>query len=942
LVVWANLSFKNQQRHIHDRGRKFSRKYRHTNKINLTEFPKDIKFKYDWRKYQQRVLNDLQDQLTDGHLHIIAPPGSGKTVLGLEVAIRLNKPTLVLAPTIAIRNQWIQRFCELFLQATMTPDWISRDIRNPKFLTVVTYQGLHAAANNLKIEEEDQIENEEETGDNDSSKANNVNLENIINGLKTQNIKTIVVDEAHHLKNEWWQTLTKVKEGLKPIIVGLTATPPYDVTANEWQRYIELNGPVDTEISVPELVIEGDLCPHQDYVYFTLPTEKENQNIIDFRQNIEKLFQEIKSDENLIQAIEKHPVWLNPTEHLDWICNNLSHYSACLIFLKSNEKKIPEIHLEIIGDKKFIIPKLDYEWIETILDFYLYKDKENFKAFEEHQKLLENRLKRYGAIERRQINFSHNKRVTGFLTSSISKLCGIKTIVDFEYKQLGKDLRLVILTDFIRKEFFLSTPENTLELNKIGVLPIFEKLRRENKNNIKIAVLTGPLIILPVSAYPAFEAKAAKYGISQINSIPVPFDSKYVLINQTEQLKHDIVHIVTQIFQRGEIEVLIGTKSLLGEGWDAPAINSLVLASFVGSFVLSNQMRGRAIRTQNGNSNKTGNIWHLVCIDPASQTGGDDFDLLKRRFRSFVGVSFKEVPGIENGIGRLNLSENIRQKEEAEKKNDEMLTYAGDRESLKQRWKTALETGVTLVEEIKIPFPEEREFKTLKSIYLNKTIANLLATLGSGLVGFGLESLQGLGRAARNIKTAQDLYVFLAVLGAMGMAIFGRLTVKTLRLYFKYRDISKDVQQIGDALLNSLIKAGAINTDYSKLKVETSVDNWGAVFCHLEGGTTFDKSTFINALQEVIAPIDNPKYVIIRKNKFMLFIKQKDYHSVPEIIGRNKNLAEYFKNQWERLVGSCDLVYTRTIEGRKLLLKSRVKSLSAQFDDKVEHVNKWR
>lgn len=906
----------------------------------MTEYPKEIKFKYSWRKYQQRVLDDLQDHLTDGHLHVIAPPGSGKTVLGLEVAIRLNKPTLILAPTVAIRNQWIQRFCELFLPTAQTPEWISRDIRNPKFMTVVTYQGLHAACNNWRADEEE-FENEE-TEENRNGKSTNLNLDSIVSGLKSQNIKTIVVDEAHHLKNEWWQTLTKVKEQLKPMIVGSTATPPYDVTATEWQRYIELNGPVDTEISVPELIIEGDLCPHQDYVYFTLPTEQENQSIVDFRQNIEKIFQEIKSDETIIEAIEQHPIWQNPTDQLDWIYNNLSYYSACLIFLQSNDKEIPEIHLEVIGNKKFKIPELDYEWIETLLDFYLYKEKEHFKTFEEHKKTLENRLRRYGAIERRQISFSHNKRVTGFLTSSISKLNGIKEIVDFEYKKLDKDLRLVILSDYIRKEFYTSSSENNFEHNKIGVIPIFEKLRRENTDNKKIAVLTGSMIIIPLSAYPAFEAKAAHHGITQINSSPVPFDSNYLLISQTEQLKHDIVHLVTQIFQQGEIEILIGTKSLLGEGWDAPAINSLILASFVGSFVLSNQMRGRAIRSQNGNSSKTGNIWHLACIDPTSPTGGDDFDLLKRRFRSFVGVSFKEEPGIENGIGRLNLSENIHHKEEMEKNNVKMFSYAGDRESLKQRWKTALETGVTLIEEIKIPFPEEKEYMAVKSMYLNKTIRNLLATLGSGLVAFGLESLQGLGRAARNIKTIQDFYIFLAIFGAIGMAIFGRLTFKTLRLYFTYRDISKDIQQIGDALLNSLIKAGVIKSDSSKLKIETSVDNWGAVYCHLEGGTTFDKSTFINALQEVIAPIDNPRYVIIRKNRFFLFAKQKDYHSVPEILGRNKNLAEYFQNQWERIVGACDLIFTRTIEGRKLLLKSRVKSLAAQFDEKIEHVNKWR
>ena len=909
----------------------------------MTEYPKEIKFKYPWRKYQNRVLNELKSHLSDGHLHVIAPPGSGKTILGLEVAIRLNKPTLILAPTIAIRNQWIQRFCELFLETNLTPYWISRDIRNPKFMTVVTYQGLHAACNNWRIDEEE-IESEEEDSEetNGNGRATNPNLDNIVNGLKAQNIKTIVVDEAHHLKNEWWQTLTKVKEKLDPIIVGLTATPPYDVTATEWQRYIDLNGPVDTEISVPELVIEGDLCPHQDYVYFTSPTENENQSIVDFRQKIEKLFQEIKTDETIINAIEQHPIWQNPTKQLEWIYNNLSYYSACLIFLKSNKKEIPETHLEVIGDKNLEIPKINYEWLEILLDFYLYKEKEHFKTFEEHQITLENRLRRYGAIERKQINFSHNKRVTGFLTSSISKINGIKEIVDFEYKNLGNSLRLVILSDFIRKEFYINALENNLELNKIGVIPIFEKLRRENKENKKIAVLTGSMIIIPVSAYPAFEVKAAKYGITQINSSLVPFDNNYILINQTEQIKHDIVHIVTQIFQQGEIEVLIGTKSLLGEGWDAPAINSLILASFVGSFVLSNQMRGRAIRTQNGNSEKTGNIWHLVCVDPTSPSGGDDFDLLKRRFRSFVGVSFKEEPGIENGIGRLNLPENIHHKGEAEKKNNEMFVYAGDRENLKQRWKEALATGVNLVEEIKIPFPEEREYKTVKSIYLNNTIKNLITTLGFSIMGYLEGILQNFGRVMRNIKTLQDFYFYLTVIGIGGVLFFGRRTFKTARLYFKYKDISKDIQQIGDALLNSLIKAEVIRGDNSKLKVETSVDEFGAVYCHLEGGTTFDKSTFINALQEVIGPIENPRYVIIRKNKFLLLIQQKDYHSVPEIIGKNKKLAEYFKYQWDYLVGECELVFTRTLIGRKLLLKSRVKSLSSQFDDKIEHVNKWR
>lgn len=771
----------------------------------LTEYPRDIKFKYSWRKYQKRVLDNLHEHLSDGHLHVIAPPGSGKTVLGLEVAVRINQPTLILTPTIAIRNQWIQRFCELFLQTDLVPEWISTDIRRPKFMTIATYQGLHAACNNLKIEEEDlEEETEEKT---EHPKLSNPNFDLILNGLKAQKIKTIVVDEAHHLKNEWWQTISRIKEGLEPFIVGLTATPPYDVSFTEWQRYIELNGPADTEISIPELIVEEDLCPHQDYVYFTLPTQEEKKNIDDFRKNIDKLFQEIQNDEIIIQAIEESPIWQQPLEQLDWIYNNISYYSACLIFLHANHRTIPETHLEIIGDKNFKIPDLDYEWMEILLDYFLFKEKKAFIPYQEHIKTLENKLRRAGALEKGQISFTQNKNTTGFLISSLSKLNGIKEIVDFEYQKLGEKLRLVILTDFIRKEYYLNADENNLPLNKIGALPIFEKLRRENSDHKKIAVLTGSLVILPLSAFSSFKNKAAKKGIVQFNSSPVPFDKNYIFINQSEQIKQDIVHIVTQIFQLGEIEVLIGTKSLLGEGWDAPAINTLILATFVGSFVLSNQMRGRAIRTQKGHDDKTGNIWHVVCIDPTAPEGGDDFDLLKRRFKSFVGVSFNKLPLIESGIGRLNLSEHMHEKKVVAKKNEEMFRHAGDRESLKKRWKAALKTGNTLVEEIKIPFPSDMTYKTVKSLYFNRTIAYLLATLVSGIIGFVLDILQMLGNGMKHIKSTQELYIILAIIGAIGVAIFGRLTLKALSLYFKYRDISKDIQHIGNALLNSLIMA---------------------------------------------------------------------------------------------------------------------------------------
>jgi hypothetical protein len=380
---------------------------------------------------------------------------------------------------------------------------------------------------------------------------------------------------------------------------------------------------------------------------------------------------------------------------------------------------------------------------------------------------------------------------------------------------------------------------------------------------------------------------------------------------------------------------------LLGEGWDAPDINSLILASFVGSFVLSNQMRGRAIRTCKNNDEKTGNIWHIVCIDPTNTTGnGEDFDQMKRRFKGFVGVSADENPQIENGIGRLHLPERILEKD-VTAQNNKTFSLAGRRENLRKNWQIALEKGMSLVEEIKIPFTEEKGYRAIRSMYLEKTIANMLVTLSMMVVVYFESIGEGIGRSLRNIRTKQDLYIFLSVIFLGFLGFVGRQTFKTLKLYFKYRDIAKDIHHIGDALLNSMQKAGIIHSDIAQLSVKAVKDELGGVYCHLDGGTTFEKSSFIKNLQEIIGKVENPRYIIIRKSKFLIFLKQSDYHAVPEILGKNKILAEYLANQWRRLVGKCELVFTRTVEGRKLILKSRMKSLASQFEDKTEQVNKW-
>jgi len=124
--------------------------------------PDVMTFRKTWRAYQSRLLSHLDGYLQNRRLHLVAAPGSGKTVLGLEVIKRVNQPTLVLAPTITIRDQWVDRLVDLFLPpGSGRPAWVSTELRSPAFLTVATYQALHALCSGEPEEQAQPIEAEE-------------------------------------------------------------------------------------------------------------------------------------------------------------------------------------------------------------------------------------------------------------------------------------------------------------------------------------------------------------------------------------------------------------------------------------------------------------------------------------------------------------------------------------------------------------------------------------------------------------------------------------------------------------------------------------------------------------------------------------------------------------------------------------------------------------
>ena len=903
----------------------------------MSAFPDEFAFCGTWRSYQARVIDELADHLHDSRLHVIAAPGSGKTVLGLEVIRRLGRPVLVLAPTLTIRDQWVERLSQLFLGGSRIPAWVSRDLGEPNLFTVATYQALHGAY----AEEDEAGEEAAEEWDGgdraDAEAAPTVAQRaarrfDLLERLRGAGIRAVVVDEAHHLRSEWWKSLTEVVAALdQATVVALTATPPYDVAPFEWARYETLCGPVDAEVSVPELVAQGDLCPHQDYVCFSAPTPDEARRLGDFRRHVEEFRTALERDERLIAALQSHPWMRDPRTHVEDMLADPAYVSSMAVFLTHARRAMHPELLALLGVKGKKLPALDLEWLEILLTGCLYRDAASYAAHQPLLRELGQRLRAIGALERRKVVLRNPTAASRLLTASINKLHSITDIVRLETGALGERLRAVVLADHIRRSEMPTRPGEASEFERLGVVPIFETLRRESMPGVRLGILSGSLVVIPREAAPALRdiAREAGIAVEDLSVRPLDHEEAFCAVEVRRTGNAGVVRLVTGLFTQGDVNVLVGTKSLLGEGWDAPSINCLVLASVVGSYMLSNQMRGRAIRTDPAHPDKTANIWHLATVEP-DQPPGDDYDTLARRFRAFTGVAY-DRPVIENGFGRLALGDPPFSREGIARINDATRRKALDRAALAAAWREGLAGGVRLVEAVEAPAE-----RGLRRLVFSNTLAALLWQGGMLGLYFFAQSARGLRRVA-----PERALTYLAWAVGVGVLVALPRFLKAAWLFLRHGTLESSIKEVGEALLATLVKIGAVETPRHGLSVHVGKGDMGTVKCSLNGGTSYESSLFLTALREMLDPIENPRYLLVRRTGIWWGFRE-DYHAVPELIGRRKDQAEHLGKMWRRHVGPATLVYTRATEGRRALLRARAHSLATAFQRRTDRLSCWQ
>lgn len=147
-----------------------------------------FKSKINLYDYKKATLDEIQDK---DYGVIVAPPGSGKTIIGLELIAKKSQPTLILVHRTQLLDQWIERIQSfLGINKTEIGQISGRKKKIGKQITVAMMQTL-IKADNIK-----------ETSD---------------------KFGMVIIDECHHIPAK---TFRELIVNFNPYyLYGLTATP---------------------------------------------------------------------------------------------------------------------------------------------------------------------------------------------------------------------------------------------------------------------------------------------------------------------------------------------------------------------------------------------------------------------------------------------------------------------------------------------------------------------------------------------------------------------------------------------------------------------------------------------------------------------------------------------------------------------------------------------
>ncbi len=931
--------------------------------LNEPVFP-SIVFAGQLRPSQRAVVRIAKQQLETGHrrLHIVAPPGSGKTVLGLYLWAELvRQPCVVFSPNSAIQSQWAAR-TDLFETSNERSQFVSTDPERPKLLTSLTYQSVTLPARQLEevdgqaiviwaehLMEQQQVESPEEAEvwiedlrvnnpeyferqlggykkkvrdetarSGDSMTLLHPSSRATLERLADQNVGLIILDECHHLLGHWGRVLSDALPLLgHPIVIGLTATPPdrdgkdeRDVT-----RYDEFFGEVDFEVPVPAVVKDGYLAPYQDLAYFVRPTHSELQFIASADQRLNDLVEEVCSPGFLMteSGTRSDSTAMQPENITQWITKTLTDLQlptgvardwrsfarrdpmfglASRQFLVSRGLPLPD-HVPHLGPDESCTatPAMEY-WVPVIDRFVRHFLRRSPQ--ENHQRVakqLTQSLRTLGV----QITDTGTRPcvspVGRVLAYSKSKTEALIPILAAERANLGDSIRAVVIADFERSSAVTAQLKNLMDDETGGAIAAFKTLLTDPGTDLlEPVLLTGSTILVDDEIEAEFLRRSREWLVAR--SLQVELESRNVadfhqiVGSGSDWAPRVYVEMVTEIFQAGLTRCLIGTRGLLGEGWDANRINVLIDLTTVTTSMSINQLRGRSFRLDPGWGEKLANNWDVVCLAPEFSKGFDDYQRFKNKHRNLFGVT--DDGAIEKGVGHVHPAFTEIKPEGLESSvtvfNAEMIGRSKRRNHVRDLWK------------IGQPF------------------------------------------LAQTIDAVEARY-------AGSQPAFSSVT----RSPILWTDHSL-TSAIAETVIASFTELGFFRPD---LEHRTGELSGGYIRVFLKSANSGENRLFTTAMKQVLGALDRPRYVIprnvIRRYDTWLsgflpeivgryFQKNRTelamLHAVPSELAKNKSDVLVFQKHWNRWVSPGDAVYAHRGEGERMVQEANEKGSRAIVHDK--------
>ncbi len=922
-------------------------------------FP-EIEFAGQLRPSQQEVFEIAKEQLSQGQrrLHVVAPPGSGKTVLGLYLWAELvRKPCLVLSPNSAIQSQWASRV-DLFRMEGGPESHVSTDPRKPELLTSLTYQSVTLPSRGMseidqsglelwchKLIDENQVANLDEANwwiedlrvknpryyqkqisgfkkkirDEVSRGGDSVSLlhrssRETLNRLVERDVGLVILDECHHLLGHWGRVLADAMPMLgDPIVLGLTATPPdrSGKDDRDVQRYDQFFGPVDFDVPIPAVVKDGYLAPYQDLAYFVRPNNSELQFIATADKQLSELIEEVCDPgflENRLDrfAIDSDPTLVNQVGAAsnlpEWITRTLSELNlpvgtatswanferrdpvfslAARQFLISRgislPQDVPELGVEHLPS---VVPPLDY-WVSVLDRFIRYfLRRASEPALQEVGEKLTRSLRTLGFQVTETGIRPCVSPVGRVLAYSKSKSDALVPILQQEMKNLDKQLRAVVIADFERSSAVTSELKDLMDGETGGAIAAFKSILSDPKTDLLDPVLlTGTTILIDDEIEDAFlkdcEAWLAKRNLTVSLSSSVMLGFRQISGSGADWAPRVYVEMITELFQKGLTRCLVGTRGLLGEGWDANKINVLIDLTTVTTKMSINQLRGRSFRLDPTCKDKSANNWDVVCLAPEFNKGFDDYRRFKDKHSHLYGVSDDGV--IEMGVGHVHPAFTDAKPEgllgAASVFNSEMLLRSRDRGYVRGLWK-------------------------IGQPYRAKPISAVEIKISNGSFGFPV----GIGK--KQIWTEESL-----------------------------------TSSMAEAVMLSFVELGYFR---SGLRYRLGKLTGGYVRVFLEESNPAEGGQFSEAIKELLGPIDHPRYLIPRhvKRRYETWLssilpellghyfeKTKTevamYHAVPSALAKNRTDVNVFQKHWNRLVSPGEAIYAHRGEGEELVHLAR-------------------